>query len=209
MLSLENGTYHMLIQFNAGLGARTKQLKTLSIQRRIDNLDKQYYAWLINVMEYLDGLSYTVAKRKKWYCHFSLSVILFRLIYDAYSLMNKHWFIPWSFRRFSTSIFFCSTFPFFDIFPFGVSTAHLLADFTKNSFTFTMFILVRHHWCRSMIHTLKWFISLWLRYMPRLRWHFQIFSFRSLSYSLVLYYLLYILYVLSLSFLYLFSISTS
>jgi hypothetical protein len=55
----------MSIQFYAGLGARTKQLKTLSIQKRIDNLDKRYYDGLINVMEYLDGLSYTVAKRKK------------------------------------------------------------------------------------------------------------------------------------------------
>ena len=61
----ESRFYHMLIQFNAGLGARTKQLKTLSIQRRIDNLDKRYYDGSINLMEYLDGLSYTVAKRKK------------------------------------------------------------------------------------------------------------------------------------------------
>lgn len=44
---------------------------------------------------------YTVAKRKKWHCHSSLSVVLFGLIYDAYSLMNKHWFIPCSFRHFS------------------------------------------------------------------------------------------------------------
>jgi hypothetical protein len=61
----ESRFYHMLIQFNAGLGARTKQAKTIAIQRRIDNLDKRYYDGLINVMEYLDGLSFTVAKRKK------------------------------------------------------------------------------------------------------------------------------------------------
>ncbi|CAM4843789.1 unnamed protein product [Rotaria magnacalcarata] len=48
-----------------GLGARTKQAQTISIQRRIDNLDKRYYDGLINVIEYLDGLSFTVVKRKK------------------------------------------------------------------------------------------------------------------------------------------------
>ncbi|CAF2988800.1 unnamed protein product [Rotaria sp. Silwood2] len=61
----ESRFYHMLIQFNAGLGARTKQAKTIAIQRRIDNLDKRYYDGLIDVMEYLNGLSFTVAKRKK------------------------------------------------------------------------------------------------------------------------------------------------
>ena len=60
----ESRFYHMLIQFNAGLGARTKQAKTIAIQRRIDHLDKRYYDGLINVMEYLDGLSFTVATQK-------------------------------------------------------------------------------------------------------------------------------------------------
>ena len=39
--------------------------KRIAIQRRIDCLDKRYYDGLINVMEYLNGLSLTVAKRKK------------------------------------------------------------------------------------------------------------------------------------------------
>ncbi|CAF5142161.1 unnamed protein product [Rotaria magnacalcarata] len=57
--------HHIYTQFTAGLGARTKQAQTISIQRRIDNLDKRYYDGLINVIEYLDGLSFTVVKRKK------------------------------------------------------------------------------------------------------------------------------------------------
>ncbi|CAF4265967.1 unnamed protein product [Rotaria magnacalcarata] len=60
----ESRFYHMNIQFSAGLGARAKQAKTIAIQRRIDCLDKRYYDGLINVMEYLNGLSFTVAKRK-------------------------------------------------------------------------------------------------------------------------------------------------
>jgi hypothetical protein len=55
----------MYTQFNAGLGARPKQAKTIAIQRRIDNLGIRYYDGIINVMEYLDGLSFVVAKRKK------------------------------------------------------------------------------------------------------------------------------------------------
>ena len=55
----------MYTQINAGLGARSNQAKTIAMQGRIDNLDKQYYDGLIDVMEYLDGLSFTVAKRKK------------------------------------------------------------------------------------------------------------------------------------------------
>ncbi|CAM4808726.1 unnamed protein product [Rotaria magnacalcarata] len=54
-----------LTMFSAGLGARAKQAKTIAIQRRIDCLDKRYYDGLINVMKYLNGLSFTVAKRKK------------------------------------------------------------------------------------------------------------------------------------------------
>ncbi|CAF3845879.1 unnamed protein product [Rotaria sp. Silwood1] len=61
----ESRFHHMYTQFNAGLGARTKQAKTIAIQRRIDNLGQRYYGGLINAMEYLDGLSLTVAKRKK------------------------------------------------------------------------------------------------------------------------------------------------
>jgi hypothetical protein len=37
----------------------------LKCTRRIDHLGQRYYDGLINVMEYLDGLSFTVAKRKK------------------------------------------------------------------------------------------------------------------------------------------------
>jgi hypothetical protein len=35
----ENRFTHICIQFNAGLGARSKQPTTIAIQRRIDNLD--------------------------------------------------------------------------------------------------------------------------------------------------------------------------
>ncbi|CAF5166217.1 unnamed protein product [Rotaria sp. Silwood1] len=61
----ENRFHHMRIQFSAGLGPRPKQAKTIAIQRRIDNLGKRYYDCAINAMEYLDGLSFVVAKRKK------------------------------------------------------------------------------------------------------------------------------------------------
>ncbi|CAF5144622.1 unnamed protein product, partial [Rotaria socialis] len=57
--------HHLRIQFYAGLGVRPKQAKTIAIQRRIDNLDQRYYDGVISTMEYLDGLSYTVAKQKK------------------------------------------------------------------------------------------------------------------------------------------------
>ena len=97
-------------------------------------------------------------------------------------------FIPYRKRlhhdNFQYSVFYCNN---------RVSVA-FLADFMKNSFTSTMFILVMHHWCCSMTHTLKWFISLRLRYTACLRWHLQIFSFRSLSYSVVLYYSTFYLY---------------
>ncbi len=55
----------MYTQFTAGLGARPKQAKTIAIQHRIDNLGIRYYDGVINAMEYLDGLSLVVAKRKK------------------------------------------------------------------------------------------------------------------------------------------------
>ncbi|CAF3029580.1 unnamed protein product [Rotaria socialis] len=61
----ENRFHHLRIQFYAGLGARSKQAKTIAIQRHIDNLGQRYYDGVISAMEYLDGLSYTVAKRKK------------------------------------------------------------------------------------------------------------------------------------------------
>ena len=55
----------MYVQFTAGLGIRPKQAKTIAIQRRIDNLGQRYYDTAISAMEYLDGLSFTVAKQKK------------------------------------------------------------------------------------------------------------------------------------------------
>lgn len=55
----------MYVQFSAGLGIRPKQTKTLAIQRRIDNLGQRYYDCAISALEYLDGLSFVVAKRKK------------------------------------------------------------------------------------------------------------------------------------------------
>ncbi|CAF1524729.1 unnamed protein product [Rotaria sp. Silwood1] len=61
----ENRFHHMRIQFSAGLGPRPKQAKPIAIQRRIDNLGERYYDCAINAMEYLDGLSLIVAKRKK------------------------------------------------------------------------------------------------------------------------------------------------
>ncbi|CAF3313773.1 unnamed protein product [Rotaria socialis] len=61
----ESRFYHMNIQFSAGLDARAKQARTMAIQRHIDCLDRRYYDGVINVMEYLNGLSLTVAKRKK------------------------------------------------------------------------------------------------------------------------------------------------
>lgn len=57
--------HHMNTQFDAGLGARTKQIKTIAIQSRIDNLNQRYYDSLIDVMKYLDGFSQVVAKKKK------------------------------------------------------------------------------------------------------------------------------------------------
>jgi hypothetical protein len=54
----------MFIQFNAGLGVRPKQAKTIAAECRIDNLGERYYECFITVMEYLDGLSFVVAKWK-------------------------------------------------------------------------------------------------------------------------------------------------
>jgi len=61
----ENRFEHMRIQFYAGLGARSKQPRTITIQRRVDNVNMRYKDGLITPMEYLDGLSFIVAKRKK------------------------------------------------------------------------------------------------------------------------------------------------
>ncbi|CAF1614148.1 unnamed protein product, partial [Rotaria magnacalcarata] len=49
----------------AGLGTRSKQAKTIAIQRRMDKLGERYYDEAINAMEYLDGLSFVFAKEKK------------------------------------------------------------------------------------------------------------------------------------------------
>jgi hypothetical protein len=49
------------------LGAEAKYAKTIAIQRRIDNLGERYYDGLINVREYVDGLSLIVAKPKEWH----------------------------------------------------------------------------------------------------------------------------------------------
>ena len=61
----ENRFHHMYVHFSAGLGSRPKQTKTIAIQRRIDNLMQRYYDGAISAMEYLQGLSFTVAKQKK------------------------------------------------------------------------------------------------------------------------------------------------
>jgi hypothetical protein len=53
----------MYTEFAAGLGAkfRAKQVTTIEIQRRIGNIGERYYDGFINVMGYLDGLSFPVA----------------------------------------------------------------------------------------------------------------------------------------------------
>ena len=61
----------MYTQINAGLGARSNQAKTIAMQRRIDNLDERYYDGLIDVMQYLAGLLFIVAKRKKGLYNFT------------------------------------------------------------------------------------------------------------------------------------------
>ena len=142
----ESRFHHLSLQFNAGLGARTKQAKTISIQRRIDNLDKRYYGGSITVMEYLDGLSFSVAKRRKWSPYSLHSSLLssarlsprYDLIHRCHSLLNKECSLNWSFRHFSPSTFFLSTLLYstffrstfllstfstflpFDVFPFDI-----------------------------------------------------------------------------------------
>ncbi|CAF1336267.1 unnamed protein product [Rotaria magnacalcarata] len=61
----ENRFHHTYVQFMADLGTRSKQAKTIAIQRRMDKLGERYYDGAINAMEYLDGLSFVVAKGKK------------------------------------------------------------------------------------------------------------------------------------------------
>ena len=61
----ENRFHHMYVQFSAGLGSRPKQTKTIVIQHRIHNLEQRYYDGATSAMEYLKGLSFTVAKKKK------------------------------------------------------------------------------------------------------------------------------------------------
>ncbi|CAF4808150.1 unnamed protein product, partial [Rotaria sp. Silwood2] len=55
---------NMCIQFNVGLGVRTKQTKTVPIQRCISDFDKRYYYGAINAIEYLDSLSFIVPQGK-------------------------------------------------------------------------------------------------------------------------------------------------
>jgi hypothetical protein len=55
--------FHMYTQFNANLGAKAKQATTIAIQYRIDNLNERYHDGLMNVIEYLDGLSLTSSLR--------------------------------------------------------------------------------------------------------------------------------------------------
>jgi hypothetical protein len=56
----------MYIQFNVDLDAGAKQAKTIATQRRIDNLDTQYYGGLIVVMFYnlrlLNGKNNTLVR---------------------------------------------------------------------------------------------------------------------------------------------------
>ncbi|CAF4000286.1 unnamed protein product [Rotaria sordida] len=61
----ESRFHHMYIQFSSGLSTRTQKVKTIAIQHRIENLTERYNDGLIHVMEYLDGLSLVIAKKKK------------------------------------------------------------------------------------------------------------------------------------------------
>ncbi|CAF4155499.1 unnamed protein product, partial [Rotaria magnacalcarata] len=61
----ENRFHHTYVQFMADLGTRSKQAKTIAIQRRMDKLGERYCDGAINAMEYLNGLSFVVAKGKK------------------------------------------------------------------------------------------------------------------------------------------------
>ncbi|CAF3345271.1 unnamed protein product [Rotaria socialis] len=61
----ENHFHHTYVQFMADLGTQSKQAKTVAIQRRMDKLGERYYDGAIHAMEYLDGLSFAVPKRKK------------------------------------------------------------------------------------------------------------------------------------------------
>ena len=62
----------MRIQFNASLGARPKQSRTIAIQPCIDHLNERYYEYLMSPMEYFEGLSYAAAKRKSYHVSFYL-----------------------------------------------------------------------------------------------------------------------------------------
>ena len=81
----ENRFHRLSIQFHAGLGTRPKPKKTIAIQRRIDNLSERYYDGSISAMEYLDGLSFIVAKRKK----ISFYSFIFFSIYISINIGNK------------------------------------------------------------------------------------------------------------------------
>ncbi|CAF1543439.1 unnamed protein product [Rotaria magnacalcarata] len=83
----ENRFHHLRIQFYACLGARPKQTKTIAIQRRIENLGQRYYDGVISAMEYLDGLSYTVAKRKKIAFYIFFCFIFSFMFYFDYHML--------------------------------------------------------------------------------------------------------------------------
>ena len=63
------------IRFYVGLGARTKQPRTIAIQRRIDNLNTRYYDGLITPMEYLDELSLLLNEKNDIFFSFIYGLI--------------------------------------------------------------------------------------------------------------------------------------
>ncbi|CAF1191409.1 unnamed protein product [Didymodactylos carnosus] len=55
---------HQVIQMRAGATGRPKTKKTNCVQRRIDTLGDRYENDEINLEEYLEGLSFVIAKDK-------------------------------------------------------------------------------------------------------------------------------------------------
>jgi len=53
----------MLLQMNAGAQRRSKTATTIAIQQRINRLIEHYANNEIGLEEFLDGLSFTVAKK--------------------------------------------------------------------------------------------------------------------------------------------------
>jgi len=86
VLGEEYGLNHMLNQFNAGLDPRRKQKKTRAIRDRIENLHQRYYEVVIDLIKYLDRLSYTAVKERKWQLIISISVSLLLCLLIVYSL---------------------------------------------------------------------------------------------------------------------------